>query len=1328
MFKVLTLGREFRAIFISTLEKTEDDGSTSNSTKSICDRYVFNTVITRAQSLVVCVGNPFLLFSIEKLSGYKIHCWREYVKRCLEASTLSLALLSNETGVQDSVHKLYIEVFGDLRDMLSYNYTKDYDAIDSILQAYKKAFQTNKACEDMEIMFGKIDNGDLGYVVQKKDPPITPKETPNNTEFDDTLIECYLESTRFNKCTAIPLNLKEKPIIIQGVDNRHRALDGAQVKVHVYKDSDRLGCVHKVVKQGPQRQFVCNVDSHNSVFFLPIDQRTPKLANLPPLTREMFTHVSDGLIIKNELKYKRRAVTIFDPKSFTIPTKPYEEMKIPEIKDVIPLSIAQKLLFVVWYLGWTPKYRYPLGVVIGAIPKGLTLYHGERLLLAHHHINTAPVDEVAYAYKDETILVPTTTSSLPHYDNAFTIDPPEAMELDDALTLEPVASDDGKCYQLGVHITNVGRAVQKGSEVDVNAQNRATAVYVSKLHPKHYPLLPEKVRKTLSLNCDTEKSTISYTCQVRVDHDGNCSIVAGTIKICESLVQSRAQLTYEEVQHSLAGVNDVKLDEKIIRYNKTLSNNEKFGLQQRLALLLRISESFLKDRIKYDGADYSIEDVNQQSSPQAYFLVKELMIWANRIAAECLLPAFPQLSVLCRQKPPNQERLKKALEKYDNVVAHSPAHKALADNLNIKINIESKPFIIMEILKKQLYEALQSNNFVQAKNLLRTTNYHPQFAVLCKELNSTKCRAEYICSSMLQQQKPLSIKSGSYMISLPQDKSEVYSHNDLACLYTSSTSPLRKYIDIVVQRLILQHLSPPTSATNLDYSEKYLNEICEISNTKTLNAKQFKTELDCFGIALSLAQCSQPCTVYVANIDKNVNLVFQELDFAFLSLEQRSFHFTSITSNTKSWATKTLEKFGDSESCRTHVWKARVTSFDSKLAVNQYWSSSKKCQTGLELNEADAIITFLLREEPSEGIHESILIRSKSSLSTGNNQTVPLVKHCYKADFPAKSMSLGREDYVKVEDFMKRPSRDTANALKDLLSSFQSSSGSDSNDMFPQEASFFLYEIKRSFKLYESFKVWLTANYNDHILSPCIQLLELAPMLNVCVQHSTKPADCFSSPILSHASKVKYNDIHEYIELWESVLLAEAAVQSVGEAEIQLIQNVPLEWPELRQPGSSLDDVHYSPLKEGTELADITLTVPAEFEERCGEYFDLQVGNLVCARYNIPLGEEKEVNGRRVTTASAVYHFVIHQIEEPDDNERHQTVFTTKKRFKKQNAKKRRPDNERQSNKVIHMKFASKDIARVSPFMGQYIKDTTCEIQVIPLSLSYRYIPYNTKF
>jgi len=254
-------------------------------------------------------------------------------------------------------------------------------------------------------------------------------------------------------------------------------------------------------------------------------------------------------------------------------------MKIPQIKDVIPLTIAQKLLFVMWYLGWVPKYGYPLGVVIAAIPKGLTLYHGERLLLAHHHINTAPVDDLN---KDDFLALPATKSSLPHNDHAFTIDPQEATAFDDALTLEPVASDDGIMLPVWSTHHQCWRSCEKekGNEVDVNAQTRATAVYGC---PKYFPLLPEKVSESLSLSCRIKKSKISHTCEVRVDGDGR--IVANTIKIHESLVQSRAQLTYEEVQHSLTGVHDVKLNEKVTTYNETLSTNKDFGLEQRLALV-----------------------------------------------------------------------------------------------------------------------------------------------------------------------------------------------------------------------------------------------------------------------------------------------------------------------------------------------------------------------------------------------------------------------------------------------------------------------------------------------------------------------------------------------------------------------------------------------------------------------------------------------------------------------------------------------------------------------------------------------------------------------
>ena len=77
---------------MSTSEPIEDDGSSIDHRKSLADRYVFNTAITRAQSLVVSVGNPFILLRLEKHMiqryGEKGKCWSSYLKRCLEKGTL----------------------------------------------------------------------------------------------------------------------------------------------------------------------------------------------------------------------------------------------------------------------------------------------------------------------------------------------------------------------------------------------------------------------------------------------------------------------------------------------------------------------------------------------------------------------------------------------------------------------------------------------------------------------------------------------------------------------------------------------------------------------------------------------------------------------------------------------------------------------------------------------------------------------------------------------------------------------------------------------------------------------------------------------------------------------------------------------------------------------------------------------------------------------------------------------------------------------------------------------------------------------------------------
>ena len=82
------IGREYRAVFLCTSEPVLEDGSTANPTKSICDKFVFNTVITRAQSLVVAVGNPYRLFDIEEKNPNGAGCWKEYVTQCFKKYTV----------------------------------------------------------------------------------------------------------------------------------------------------------------------------------------------------------------------------------------------------------------------------------------------------------------------------------------------------------------------------------------------------------------------------------------------------------------------------------------------------------------------------------------------------------------------------------------------------------------------------------------------------------------------------------------------------------------------------------------------------------------------------------------------------------------------------------------------------------------------------------------------------------------------------------------------------------------------------------------------------------------------------------------------------------------------------------------------------------------------------------------------------------------------------------------------------------------------------------------------------------------------------------------
>ena len=89
------VGQEFRALFLSTFEPCAENGDVNDPTKSCCDRYVFNTVVTRAKSLVVCVGSPLVLLKIEQQMVLKYgkragKCWSAYLSNCLKSNTVKV--------------------------------------------------------------------------------------------------------------------------------------------------------------------------------------------------------------------------------------------------------------------------------------------------------------------------------------------------------------------------------------------------------------------------------------------------------------------------------------------------------------------------------------------------------------------------------------------------------------------------------------------------------------------------------------------------------------------------------------------------------------------------------------------------------------------------------------------------------------------------------------------------------------------------------------------------------------------------------------------------------------------------------------------------------------------------------------------------------------------------------------------------------------------------------------------------------------------------------------------------------------------------------------
>ncbi|XP_015440841.1 DIS3-like exonuclease 2 [Pteropus alecto] len=350
-------------------------------------------------------------------------------------------------------------------------------------------------------------------------------------------------------------------------------------------------------------------------------------------------------------------------------------------------------------------------------------------------------------------------------DCVFTIDPSTARDLDDALSCKPLA--DGNAYEVGVHIADVSYFVPEESDLDKVAAERATSVY---LVQKVVPMLPRPLCEELcSLNPMTDKLTFSVIWTLTPEGKILDEWFGRTV-IC-----SCTKLSYEHAQSMIESPTESILGTELPPMSPEHTREE---VHRAVLSLHRIAKELRKQRfsdgaLRLDQLKLAFTLDHETGLPQGCHiyeyrdsnkLVEEFMLLANMAVAHKIFRAFPERALL-RRHPPPQTKMLSDLEEF-------------CDQMGLPMDFSSAG-----ALNKSLTKLFGNDKYSLARK-----------EVLTNMCSRPMQMAQYFCSGALQDQEQFR----HYALNVP--------------LYTHFTSPIRRFADIMVHRLLaaaLGYREPP---------------------------------------------------------------------------------------------------------------------------------------------------------------------------------------------------------------------------------------------------------------------------------------------------------------------------------------------------------------------------------------------------------------------------------------------------------------------------------------------------------------------------------------
>ena len=352
-----------------------------------------------------------------------------------------------------------------------------------------------------------------------------------------------------------------------------------------------------------------------------------------------------------------------------------------------------------------------------------------------------------------------------------TIDPRDAKDFDDALSFRSLP--EGR-YEVGVHIADVSHYVQPGGIIDDEAYRRATSVY---LVDRTIPMLPERLSNFLcSLRPDEDK--YAYSCIFTLDAEAR--LLAA--RIARTVIRSSRRFTYEEAQEIIdTGTGD---------HAEAILTLHTLAQKLRARRFERGSIAFDRPEVRFelDEAGKPIEVHIKESKP-AHQLIEEFMLLANRTVAERIADASrqditPALHLKKRTPPtfvyriheaPDEEKLRSLSE--------------FVSRMGYKLRTEGGAEVISQSLNK----------------LLSDIKGRPEENMISMLAIRSMAKARYTTAHI-----------GHYGLGFES--------------YTHFTSPIRRYPDLMVHRLLTRYLIEGKESADVTATEEQCDHASDMEN------------------------------------------------------------------------------------------------------------------------------------------------------------------------------------------------------------------------------------------------------------------------------------------------------------------------------------------------------------------------------------------------------------------------------------------------------------------------------------------------------------------